>query len=307
MRLHEISDERLQSYLGRADRQVSNRLDRMSQARERLSKGWEIYHADRPAGSTQIVDRFEANTPALAQQYYEKFIRDYVSDVDFDLRLRRATGIMEQAVNPMRKQAGQMIDKYFGQIYDYGDSGLDYLDNHAPTWYNLSDQYNGDIDVIIATAPANLLAKAAQELKKVAGDLGYELSEAAGVPQYVTRIDSGEVKDFGSNMPTYYHTKDWSQSGQFKPGSKIPKNFSGKVQGTFAGDPHRTALYATGNSNETRYVEFIQNGQPIVYFDKKDLPKMRGRETYLTVFDAANFKKLPTGEYFSDNPGSGNK
>ena len=135
-------------------------------------------------------------------------------------------------------------------------------------------------------------------------DLGYELDEAAGTPQYVTRIDSTKVKDFSSNMPTYYHTKDWSQSGQFKPGSKIPKNFSGKVQGTFAGDPHRTALYATGNANETRYVEFTQNGQPIVYFDKKDLPKMRGRKTYLTVFDAANFKKLPTGEYFSANPGA---
>jgi GNAT superfamily N-acetyltransferase len=88
-----------------------------------------------------------------------------------------------ETVNPMRQQAGRMIDKYFGKIYEYGDSGLDYLDNHAPTWYNLSDQYNGDIDVIIATAPANLLAKAAQELKNVAGNLGYELNEIARIPQ----------------------------------------------------------------------------------------------------------------------------
>ena len=48
-------------------------------------------------------------------------------------------GVNEE-VNPMRQQAGQMIDKYFGQIYSYGDSGLDYLDNNAPTWYGLSDQ-----------------------------------------------------------------------------------------------------------------------------------------------------------------------
>ena len=98
--LNEISDEQLQSYLSRADRQVSNRMDRMSQARERLNKGYEIYHADRPAGSTQIVDRFEAGTPALAQRYYEKFIQGYESDVDFDLRLRRNTGIMEIARIP---------------------------------------------------------------------------------------------------------------------------------------------------------------------------------------------------------------
>jgi GNAT superfamily N-acetyltransferase len=104
--LNEISDERLQSYLSRADRQVSNRMDRMSQARERLNKGYEIYHADRPAGSSQIVDRFEADTPAAAQQYYEKFIRDYVSDVDFDLRLRRATGIMEIARIPQSELGG---------------------------------------------------------------------------------------------------------------------------------------------------------------------------------------------------------
>jgi GNAT superfamily N-acetyltransferase len=108
--VNEISDERLQSYLGRADRQVSNRLDRMSQARERLNKGWEIYHADRPAGSSQIVDRFEADTPALAQQYYERYIRDYNSDVDFDLRLRRSTGIMEIARLP-KSDAGDFGDK----------------------------------------------------------------------------------------------------------------------------------------------------------------------------------------------------
>ena len=40
-----------------------------------------------------------------------------------------------------------------------------------------------------------------------------------------------------------------------------------------------------------------------MYFDKKDLPKIRSRKTYLTVFDAANFEELPTGEYFSENPG----
>jgi len=104
--VNEISDERLQSYLSRADQQVSNRMDRMAQARERLNKGYEIYHADRPAGSAQIVDRFEADTPALAQKYYERFIRDYISDVDFDLRLRRNTGIMEIARIPQSELGG---------------------------------------------------------------------------------------------------------------------------------------------------------------------------------------------------------
>jgi hypothetical protein len=93
--LFEISDKLRQSYLGRAGQQVDRRQERMAAVRDRLNKGYEIYHADRPAGSSQIVDRFDADTPALARQYYEKFIQDYVSDVDFDLRLRRSTGIME--------------------------------------------------------------------------------------------------------------------------------------------------------------------------------------------------------------------
>ena len=126
-------------------------------------------------------------------------------------------------------------------------------------------------------------------------------------PQTVTRIDSQQIKDFGSNLKAYKHTDDWSQSGIDTGNDSYWKNKNLKTnttKGLFAGDPHRTALYATGNAYETRYVEFTQNGQPIVYFDKKDLPKMRGRKTYLTVFDASNFRQLPTGEYFSENPGT---
>lgn len=95
MRLYEISDQALQDYLARAEKRVDSRMNRMAQARERLNKGYEIYHADRPAGSSQIVDRFEANTPQEARRYYERFIQNYESDVDFDLRLRRSTGIIE--------------------------------------------------------------------------------------------------------------------------------------------------------------------------------------------------------------------
>jgi hypothetical protein len=122
----------------------------------------------------------------------------------------------------------------------------------------------------------------------------------------VTRIDSRPIRDFTSNLKAYKHTDDWRQSGVDTGDDSYWKKNNLKTnttKGLFAGDPHRTALYATGNAHETRYVEFTQNGQPVVYFDKKDLPKIRSRKTYLTVFDAANFKRLPTGEYFSNNPG----
>ncbi len=132
------------------------------------------------------------------------------------------------------------------------------------------------------------------------------LDESGNQLKTVTRIDSRPISDFTSNLRTYKHTDDWSQSGIDKGDDSYweKKNIKpNTTKGIFAGDPHRTAPYATGNATETRYVEFMQNGQPTVYFDKKDLPKLRSRKTYLTVFDAANFKKLPSGEYFSDNPG----
>jgi len=91
--VNEISDETLQSYLGKADLQVSNRLDRMSQARDRLNKNYEIYDAENP---TRIIDRFEANSPELAREYYYKFIKEYnPGDTDFHFEVRRSTGIME--------------------------------------------------------------------------------------------------------------------------------------------------------------------------------------------------------------------
>jgi ribosomal protein S18 acetylase RimI-like enzyme len=116
MRLHEISDERLQDYLRRAGKRVDSRMERMARARERLSKGYEIYHADRPGNGTAIVDRFEADTPALARQYYEKFITRYESDVDFDLRLRRSTGIMED------KRQQLDFDSLYGKAFKITDN-----------------------------------------------------------------------------------------------------------------------------------------------------------------------------------------
>ena len=107
-KVNEISDELRRSYLDRAGRHVDRRMDHMARVRDRLNKGYEIYHADRPAGAAQIVDRFEANTPEEARRYYEQYIQNYESDRDFDLRLRRSTGIMEIARIPQG---------------DYGDAG----------------------------------------------------------------------------------------------------------------------------------------------------------------------------------------
>jgi hypothetical protein len=85
-----------------------------------------------------------------------------------------------EATDPKRDKAERMIWKYFGQIYDYGDDdGLNYLDEQGDLWNQLMDKYNGEIDDIVAQEPIEVLMQAAQELKGIAGDMKYELDEAA--------------------------------------------------------------------------------------------------------------------------------
>jgi hypothetical protein len=144
------------------------------------------------------------------------------------------------------------------------------------------------------------------KLKNILNEfLGYPnvVEDSSNNPQTVTRIDSHPITDFGSNMQTYHHTNDWSVSGQFRSGEKIPKQFTSQAHGVFAGTPLFTALYATGNSSETSFVAKYSPGNPTVWFHKKDLPRIKGKKTYLTVFDAKDFKKTPSGEYFSKKPG----
>jgi hypothetical protein len=118
---------------------------------------------------------------------------------------------------------------------------------------------------------------------------------------YITRIDNHPIANFSANMGTYHTTADASASDRLKPGEEAPAGTTTQ-QGVYAGDPHFTALYATGNADQTRYVARF-DGQPTVWFDKKDVPRIRGHRSYVTVFDAKNFKKLPSGEYFSSKPG----
>ena len=180
-------------------------------------------------------------------------------------------------------------------IFSFGSEELEhkYIDALKKTGLTTTD-----IDPVDPKQPAGM--------PRQKTDPTYNVAESNGQSQYVTRIDSQPIKDFASNLRSYKHTPDWSQSGletdddSYWQAKKINPM---TTKGLFAGDPRRTALYATGNAHETRYVEFTQNGQPIVYFDKKDLPKIRQRQAWLSVFDAANFRKLPTGEWFSDNPG----
>jgi len=152
--LDEVGHDRLQRYLSRAGQQVDRRQERMAQARERLNKGYEIYDAEDP---TRIVHRFEADTPAEARRYYERYDADYDSDVDYDLRLRKSTGIMEafNAPYPMtwehskdshdalvKLPDGTNLSIMFSKEYMFGDEE----DWHVEFWRNNSQEVTGEGD-----------------------------------------------------------------------------------------------------------------------------------------------------------------
>ena len=115
-KIDEISRDRLERYLDRANRQVDTRQERMARARQRLSTSYEIYHAETP---NKVVDRFEADTPALAQKYYQDYIERYESDVDYDLRLRRGTGIDEGYARKLN------FDEIYGKYLKVTDNNGD--------------------------------------------------------------------------------------------------------------------------------------------------------------------------------------
>ena len=123
----EISRERLQSYLSGADQQVGRRLDRMSQARERLNRSYEIYDVNEP---TRIIDRFTADTAQQARSYYTDFIQNYSSDVDYEFGLRRGTGLAEGSLNEW-----QEADLYH----------VTYIPSMLQMWHNDTMGLGGDV------------------------------------------------------------------------------------------------------------------------------------------------------------------
>ncbi len=67
---------------------------------------------------------------------------------------------------------GDTVRELYQQIYDQGDDALEYLNTQAPLFAQYWDQYEGDIESIIAELSPKNLIRIAQELKAVAGAEG---------------------------------------------------------------------------------------------------------------------------------------
>jgi hypothetical protein len=67
---------------------------------------------------------------------------------------------------------GDTVRELYQQIYDQGDDALEYLNTQAPLFAQYWDQYEGDIESIVAELSPKNLIRIAQELKAVAGAEG---------------------------------------------------------------------------------------------------------------------------------------
>jgi hypothetical protein len=247
--INEISDEQLERYLSRAGRQVDARLERMARVRDRLNKGYEIYHAKHP---TKIVHKFEANTPAEAQRYYADYIANYESDVDYDLRLRRATGIMESLDQPYpikwsKSDADESVDALarlpdgsnlsimFNQDYDDNGQGI----YSVEFWRDNSQEVTGagDAQRVFATvlaAIAQFIEKRKPEQLYFSANKDVEPGQKAGSR---SNLYTSLVRRYASAMGYEADISDFAGSTTYKlyrlyEQSSIEENFAdGKVKG----------------------------------------------------------------------------
>lgn len=88
-----------------------------------------------------------------------KNIRDYIN-------------LIEAAQMP---DAVQRIRNAFGKIYDYGDAGLDYLDQNGQLYSSLQDRYEGDLDAMLAGEAPGVLDQLADEMEQVADAMTFDL------------------------------------------------------------------------------------------------------------------------------------
>lgn len=125
----------------------------------------------------------------------------------------------------------------------------------------------------------------------------YEESE-----RYVYRIDNSLIKDFSDSLRVYYHSSDWTQSGTFET---EPDNLEKSV-GLFAGRLKDIVPYSTPRSEglSTQWIIYNKDfKKPTIAFNIDDKQSILDYHPILSKFDSSKFKKLPNGEYFSQDAG----
>jgi hypothetical protein len=92
---------------------------------------------------------------------------------------------------------GDTIRQLYQSIYDQGDDALEYLNTSAPLFAQFWDQYEGDLDSMIAELSPKNLARIAKELQAVA--------DQEGLNEYAAGDDNGD----GPEDALFHLAKMW--------------------------------------------------------------------------------------------------
>jgi len=125
--------------------------------------------------------------------------------------------------------------------------------------------------------------------------------QALSDDKHVHRIYKTKISDFSSEMKTYQHNSDWTESGMLKKGETPEKGWKTSI-GVFATDSHNVAPYAAPRN--VKWISYDKNGKWQLIFDKKDEKKIEENRYVISSFPKERFKYIKTsGEYFSEDPG----
>jgi hypothetical protein len=119
---------------------------------------------------------------------------------------------------------------------------------------------------------------------------------------FVYRIDKDRIGDFSNNLRNYWHAPNWGSSGTFSNAEEIPPDWS-KITGLFAGELKNVIPYAVPR-NVKWIVTWENPKRPTVHFNENDRRRIIAHRPYLSKFSTNTFQKVPSGEFFSGNPGS---
>jgi len=88
------------------------------------------------------------------------------------------------------------INQAYGTMADMGDSGLDYLDDHAPLYDQLMEKHRYDLSRIIAKEKPQVLMKLAKEMEDVVDAAGFEMeSIEESKPDFLDLDKDGDKKE----------------------------------------------------------------------------------------------------------------
>jgi hypothetical protein len=114
------------------------------------------------------------------------------------------------------------------------------------------------------------------------------------------RIDAEKIQNFNKELGIYFHTKDWSSSGRLNPDKRQSVSLN-REKGLFAGKMRDIAPFAV--PRDVRWTQHPDDdGNSVISFDIRDKRRIQKHRPILSAFPDRGFKKLPTGEMFSQNP-----